>query len=180
MNQRVFHVVVSAIFVFCTMYGPEIFAHPAAKYSIPVGCGKKDYKDYGLDNLANDLSKIVRVNRIEESIGIRVPEKKIFGNSPNTLSHEGKQFLVHLADDLSCYPETMIYIEENSGSSPAGIYQAEVQAFRVQTVFREDGIDINRLEIDLSAPPDSYLSAKTADQQGSPASFVELKIIPRV
>ena len=180
MNQRVFHIMVSVIFVFCVMYGPEIYANPAAKDSIPVECGKEVFKGSSLDNLANELSKIVRLKRIQESIGIRVPRQKIFGNSPNTLSHDGKQFLAHLAGDLSCYPETMIYIEENSGPSSAATYQAEVQAFRVQTAFREDGIDINRLAIDLTAPPDRHLSAKTGDQQNSPASFVELKIIPRV
>ena len=113
MNQRVFHIIVSVIFVFCVMYEPDIYANPAAKDSIPVECGKEVFKGSSLDNLANELSKIVRLKRIQESIGIRVPRQKIFGNSPNTLSHEGKQFLVHLADDLSCYPETMIYIEEN-------------------------------------------------------------------
>lgn len=180
MNNRVFHITGFIIFILYAMHGAEIYATPTVKNSPRVECGQKHYQNSGLDNLATELAKITQVNRIQESIDIRIPEQKIFDNVDSTLSRDGKMFLTRLAGDLTCYPDTMIYIEENSSSSPADIYHAEAQLFRVQTLFREDGIDINRLEIDLSAPPDSYLSAKTADQQGSPASFVELKIIPRV
>jgi len=185
MNNRVFRVAGLIIFVLYAMHGEEIYAHPAAKNSLPVECGKEvykeDYKDSGLDNLASNLSKIIQVNRIQESIGIRIPEQRIFGDRTSAVSHDGKQLLARLAGDLECYPDTLIYIEENSGSLPASIYHTETQLFRVQTLFRENGIDINRLEVDVAtSPPDVHPGAITGNQQATRTSVIALKIIPRV
>jgi hypothetical protein len=180
MNNRVFHITGFIIFVLYAMHGAEIYATPTVKNSPRVECGQKHYQNSGLDNLATELAKITQVNRIQESIDIRIPEQKIFDNVDSTLSRDGKMFLTRLAGDLTCYPDTMIYIEENSSSSPADIYHAEAQLFRVQTLFREDGIDINRLDVDLATPPDDQQVVQAGKQQAKPADFVELKIIPRV
>lgn len=180
MFKRTFHIAVSMIFILCAIYGPQIYAHPASINNLPVTCGKVDYKGAGLDKLATDLAKDTKVYRIQKSIEIRLPEREIFGAEPNALSHNGKQFIAQIAGDLTCYPETLIYIQENSGPSPASIYQAETQAFRVQSALRDEGVDINRLEIDLTTPPQLHQSNKAVDKKVLPASFFELKIIPRV
>jgi hypothetical protein len=177
---RIFHLIISIIFLLCAAYIPEIQAHPVANNNLPKICGQSEYKGAGLDELATDLGKLARVNRIQKSIDIRIPEQKVFGDTLDALSHKGKQFIAQMAGDLSCYPDSLIYIKENSGSSTASKYQAETKAFRIQTALRRDGIDINRLDIDIATTPELHQRENSRDKKGTPADYFELRIIPRV
>ena len=144
------------------------------RYNAP----SQQYKD--LDTLAAGLAKLTDVYRVQESIVIRLPDRKFFDPAANALTYDGKQFISKAAGFLSDYPDTFVYIQENSTAAAASEYRAIDQGFLIQTALKKDGVDINRLEIDLSTPPAPQQSARIGHKQVSPEHYFELKIVPRV
>ena len=159
--------------------GLQVSTQPAFGSTMPVKCGKSAYKNAGLDKLATDLSKRVKVYRVQESIVIPLANRSFFGEDSNALTRDGKRFISEIAGDLSCYPDTSVYIQESSDSSTASKYQAEDQAFMIQTALRDDGVDINRLEIDLTTPSRLSKSGKHGNKGVLSERFFELRIVPR-
>jgi len=138
------------------------------------------YQNAVFDKLAIDLSKLTKVFRVQESVVIRLPDQKFFNNDPDSLTYNGNQFVSEIADILSCYPDTFVYIQENTDSAVYSKYKAMDQAFQIQTALIRDGIDVNRLEIDLATPVEQRHSIKVGGDRLLPGKYFELSIVPRV
>ena len=107
-------------------------------------------------------------------------DSKIFNAGSEAISHKGKLLIRKIAGDLSCYPETLIYIKENYGSSIASKLKAEDQLFLVEATLRDDDIDINRLDVDLSSPSEAQNPLKLGNTKVAPKNYLEFIIVPRV
>jgi hypothetical protein len=143
-------------------------------------CGTPCHQRKDLDTLATDLSKLTDVYRVQESIVIPLPDRKFFDHAADALTYKGKQFISKTADFLSDYPDTYVYIQENATTKAPSEYRAIDQGFLVQTALKKDGVDINRLEVDLSTPPAPQQPEKIGNKRLSPEQFFELRIVPRV
>lgn len=133
-----------------------------------------------LDGLARDLSEVTDVYRTHESITVRLPDEKFFEPSLQKLTSTGNALISDISDILLRYPDTRIYIQSNVAENAPDRSEAMEEALLIQAALRDRGIDINRLEVDVTTPTEPRKPLEVGGRKLEPKRFFELNIIPRV
>lgn len=161
-------------------YGPQVPAQTALAGDVTVKCPASQGADTDLDKLATALSSDFEVYRVQESVVVRLAVSTFFDDRSETLTLEGQRLISTISRNLFCYPDTFVYIQQNSGPTTASKLKAEEQAFLIRTALIETGIDVNRIDIDISTPSQARRPVKLGNKEVPPLGFFELIIIPRV
>ena len=180
MHNYLFRISIFLIVVLGVLTSLSISAQPVSETKTSEKCRISGHQNAVFNKLATDLSRYTRVFRVQESVVMKLPDQTFFKNDTGSLTYNGNQFVSELADVLSCYPDAFVYIQENTDSAVSSKYRAMNQAFQIQTALIRDGIDVNRLEIDLTTPVEPHQSIKVGDNRLLPEKYFELRIIPRV
>lgn len=132
-----------------------------------------------LDGLARDLAEVT-VYRTHESITVRLPDEKFFEPTLQKLTSTGNALISDISDILLRYPDTRIYIQSNVAENAPDRSEAMEEALLIQAALRDRGIDINRLEVDITTPAEPRKPLEVGGRKLEPKRFFELNIIPRV
>jgi hypothetical protein len=160
--------------------GSLISTQSAAANSVAVKCKNFTNKAAEMDKLATALADYTKVYRVEESIVMRFKEQNFYDLDSEHLTQNGQQFIDKVAADLSCYPDTRVYIQQNVGTSEPSKERAEDQFFLLETALREQGIEIIRIYADLTYPGEARKPIKIGQKKIPPKGYFELIIVPRV
>lgn len=161
---------------------PSLAAAAATEAGGSDAPGSKAQQLSDLDRLAGELSEFVPAHRLHGSILVQLSDSEFFSSpltNPDRLSSGGRKLVARMAKVLARYPGTFIYIQENVSAAVDNRRRAVDQALLIQDVLLSEGIDIARLEIDVTTPAEPRRKEEIEGRTLRPRRFMELRIIPR-
>lgn len=169
----------------CLAVGLTMPSLPAAAATGSGGSnapGSKAQQLSDLDRLAGELSEFIPAHRLHGSVLVQLSDNEVFSSprkDPDRLSPEGRKLVSKMAKVLARYPGTFIYVQENVSAAADSRRRAVDQALLIQDALLSEGIDIARLEIDVTTPAEPRGKAKIDGRTLRPRRFMELRIVPR-